>query len=853
MQAASVTAILEGSDKAFQAYTGKDGTYRIDIPAGNVKVRAAYSGSKGKLSKYVNVSVPDDGNATANLQLLDYATVNYKLYTVLNGVKEGPVTFDWRVAYHYHMETSLPILAYGPPFQVAGVAGDKFRVCVDGREGALPTACDEVTIPDSNQAELEMTLQGIGAQVTASYINEETSSENNVNLQVFRIEGGKIAYKNVSYRRIGDKYLIDIPEPGDYRLVAYGQGGKTAVTEFKAAASENKELSPQVLSAKGKFAGQEGNGISVSRDMTTPGGTIVARVLYTSRDASQVVSAEDAEVMVELPDALEYIPTSLVVNGQPAEGTLSDGKLTVHVGTIKGGVSGAVQFSLKVKDQSLDDVTFLASMRYKGAPEERLGSAAIRLSYATIQAPEVVAKQEFTVSGTSFPGSKVDVYDGDVLLGEAQVSLQGGWVLGIRLPGSELSNHELRTIVQTGGPGVAGQTALVHFDPNDPGLEQISMRQGDGRVQNFLTDSGVAVFPFVYVPGQPFQYKLKFRDPSRISNVKVWMGLESADATLVGNEFVTSMILKGDPGPITVTYDKKEVASETPANPPTEGELRSTLPQSLRNYQVSSVTPPGGTTPDGTTLPSNTVSGLIHMNENIDAKVTISRTTTSGSPTDLEKQKMEKTGIQVFGTSTSQTGGSKSRTFTVKMKVPGEVAAALTGDTNKASSLSSLAVDPQEIALIIEMLNRGTQAYDLSSGIMSLVSPGAIERINADYEAALALCDPQAAEYYSDFAMEIKYDIAWHEFFKNAINILSTKLEGVGSLLFWAESYWAGQELDNIVNNELEELESHLKQYDCKIKPFPSKPPKKPLAKPKYIYDPSGYVYEGMTSNRLEE
>jgi len=857
MQSANVTAVLEGSGKAFQAYTNKDGKYSIDIPAGDVKVRASHNGSKGKLSKFVNVTVPDGGNTAADLQLLDFATVNYKLYTALNGVKEGPVDFDWRVSTHYHMETSLPILSYGPPFQVNGVAGDKFRVCVDGREAGMPAACDEVTIPDSNQAELEMTLQGIGAQVTASYINEEKPNENNVNLQVFRYEeGGKLAYKYVNTRRVGGKYLIDIPEPGHYRLVAYGEGGKSAVTEFEVVASDNKELPPQKLSAKGKFAGQEGSGIYLSRDLTTPGNLIVARVIYANRDPLFSVTAEQAVVTVDLPEGLEYVPSSIVVRGESVEGTLSGGKLTVPVGTIFGGIAGAVQFSLKAKEQSLNDATFMASISYKGAPqEERLGSATIRLAYATIQAPEVIAKKEFTVSGISFPGAKVDVYDGDQLLGEAQVSEQGRWMLDIQLPNSETSNHELRTFVQMDGHSIAGQTALVRVDPDDPGMEQVSMRQGGGRVQTFRTDSGIAVFPFVYVPGEPFQYKLTFRTPDRISNVHVWMGSESAPAVRVGDDFVTSMILKGDPGPISVTYDKK--MKGIPENPPTEQELRNTLPHPLRNYEVDWLTLPGETTPEGQTLPPGTISSLINLTEDIKAKVTITQATAADStPTAQESQKMEQTGIPAFGISITQATGNKSGTFTMKMKVPESIAAALAGETNFASdhatSLRNLNLkNVKDVTFIIDVMNHATTTVDMYNLLMSSVSPSVLDRINADIEAARTLCDPKAAEFYGILAKLLKYDVIWTELFKSILGIASSKVPGAGGLILWFDNYIASKIIDDRIESQFNELEYYLKKNECKLEPFDPKK-KRPLADPKYIYDPSGYVYEGMTGNRLE-
>ncbi|NBD28352.1 S-layer homology domain-containing protein [Paenibacillus glycinis] len=853
----NVTATVKGSSRTFAASTKPDGSYSLRLPAGQAQLRATSNGKSGKMSKLTDVVIPERGEAEKDLVLLDYAGVNFKLYTKQFGSDwQGPVTFDWRVAYHYNLQASHAILSYGPPMQVAAVAGDRFRICLDGKEAQLPSACEETVIGDDNTSTVEMRLEGSGSQAVVSFVKPDGGNAGNVFLQFFKLDGSEADYQNLVYRRQGDQYVIELPTIGHYRLVAKGEDGLTAQAEFEVVSAVTKDLGEIVLHPAGRFGGRAGNGIGTSAELTTPGGTLTARILYNNANMTTGAAA-DAAIELELPETVKPLPGTLVVNGQAGTNEVRDGKLHIPLGDVAAGQSGVVQLGLHVVDNgSSNDLALTAGISYTEGTEEReemLGTAIVQLASVTLLAPEMAVKPQFQVSGSAPPGAKVTVYDGTEMIGTADTSPAGIWQLEVKLANTSTMKHAIRTEAGIDGKRLAGEEAVVLYDPNDPGLEEVSMRQSDGRKQTFRTENGVAVFPFVYVPGQPFVYELKFRDPARVSDVQVWMGNTSADARLENGVYVAAMMLKSDPGPVTVTYHKKDDPSQLSfGSPPSESELRNTLPTALRNFQVLSVMKPGEAPPGGEPLPPRTLTGQIQLNEQLGANISLSSSPADGlSPSEKELQRQQLTGLPVFGVSVQRSHLAAKDTITLRAVIPGGEGEN-GGFSGKAASKTSMALGPEEIALVFEVLNRGTQAYDLGSAVTGLMSPGTIERINADYEAALAICDPKASEYYANMAMEIKYDIAIHEFVKNGVNILSTKLGGAEALVFWVESYWAGKILDDLIESELAELESYLKQYDCKLKPYPEKPPGSPAAKPKYIYDPSGYVYEGLPDNRLD-
>ncbi|WP_261304382.1 S-layer homology domain-containing protein [Paenibacillus andongensis] len=845
---ATVTAIMDGKERTFQATTKSNGTYTLMLPAGTAKVRASNYRNQGFQSKLSTVIIPEDGGAAADFRLLDYASVDFKLYTKQLGSDwQGPITFDWRVAVHLGLKTSHGIMQYGPPMKVAAVAGDTFQICLNGYEADLPSACKEVTIGDDNQAAVEMRLESTGAQATASFAKPDGSNLSNVYLQMYQLNGEEAVYQNMKYSRSGNRYVIDLPSKGRYRMIAKGEKGLTSTVEFTVDAAAPLDLGRITLQAAGNFGGLAGNGIGTSSDFITPNGKVTARVTYNNSNFP-AIDAANAVISLELPNALEPMTGTLIVNGQAKEFEKRNGKIEVPLGNVKAYQEGSLTLGLRVGDPGIaGNLPLTARIRYTSGGverEEMLGTVLLQVVNVTLRVPETVVKPQFRVSGTAPAGSEVTVYDGSDMLGTAAVSTGGTWQLDVELKDTETVRHRIRTEALAGGSRVTGEESVIVYDVNDPGLEEVTLRQGDGRVQIFHPDNGVAVFPFVFVPGQPFVYKLKFRDTARISDVQIWNGDTAAEARLVNGEYVAAMTLTKDPGPIAVTYHKKADPQYIPPRP-TEKELRATLPQALRNFAIESVTLPEEGLQEGQLASGKAMSLNIRLNETLSAKVSFtSSPVASYSPTERDLQLESQSGIPLYGSSLQHSVSDSGATASFSAIYPNRAGSGL-----RRTALLS----PENVKIIVDLFSTGTKIYDTSEALNSLVSPSTADRITADIEAAQGLCDPQAAEYYSNMAEEIKMDIYFSELLKNAINwVGSTKFEGPQGLLFWVEGTWAGKQLDAVVDGELNELEYYLKQYDCKLKPYP-KPPKKPAATPKYIYDPSGYVYEGMPANRLKD
>jgi hypothetical protein len=846
----SITAVYEGMSRTFSAYTKSDGSYALQLPSGTAQVRAAGNGRNGYLSRLATVQVDGEGRQTVDLRLHDLAKIHLNLFTKQYGSDwQGPLEPDWRLASVFSFKPSHAVSEYGAPMKVFAAPGDTYRLCVNGGSAGLPAACAEALIGDDNEAVLELRLEGSGAQATAKFVKEDGTDAGNVRLELVRLEDGKTVHEPFTLRQQGRQYIFELSKRGQYRLQVTGGGWLTASLEFAAEAAETIDLGNVVLRKPMKFGGFGGNGFHVSAETLTQGGKLTVRALYRNAGAP-ASGVSDAALLMPLPQGMTLLPGSVVVNGAAAEAEIVDGRLRIDIGDVEAGAQGIVQLELIASGRDLPASLMLTgSMSYRDGEigmEETLGTAYVGVAAVTLRMPDILSKPEFRASGTAPAGSTVYVYEGRRLLGTASASSVGTWQLDTAIQGTDARRVHIRTEAIAGGKAYVGQEAVVTYDPNDPGLYEMAVGQTGGRVHTIHPDNGVAVFPFVYVPGQPFVYKLKFRDVTRVSNVRVWTGDTAADAVLQQNgEYWATMKLEGDPGPMHVTYDTKADTAAGAGEPPSEEEARATLPGPVRNYVVEHAAGPGELGQDGRPVPADTVTATVRMTEELGARITIRSVDGSDyAPTERDAQHLARTGIPVYGSAVSISRGSQSASLTLSGHLVAESGAASRG-------FGSLAFGAKEFKMVVDALNMGTKIVDLDSALQTAASPQQADRLRELHQRAQELCDPRAAEYYTNMAEGIMFDALFVEYVKNALNAVGNiKLSGLEGFLFWVEGYWAGKQLDSIMDGQIAELEKYLKMNECMKKP--EKPKTPPKATPKYIYDPSGYVYEGMESNRLE-
>jgi Tol biopolymer transport system component len=856
----TATVTANGFSKSYSTKTDEKGNYSLKVPKGEVELRATNSSSSVGLSRLHTFMVEDDQQK--DLILGELAKVTLKLYTRLGGVNwEGPLDMDWSSEIHFRISKSFTVMKKeGNTYQAWATIGDTVRICADGVEAGLPAQCKEAVIGENNEALIELRLENIGGEAYFRAFRPDGTLLNTVYATLQQSTDHLQSEKLLFVDKEKKLFIAPLQGSGNQRLLlkdAYSSA--SASIDFTANPEGVINLGDIQLKSPGSFSGQ-GNGIETASEWTTPNGRITLRAVYSNNLGSELNKARDAVMIIELPQAVELISGTVVLNGKAVQPTKVGRSVEIPIGEIPRRAKGSMQLQLQVQGQpAASQLVVVGKMRYTDSSqhEEVFGTGVMGVVPATLRAPKLVAEPQLSVSGYAPAGSEVTVYDNGVSLGRATATATGTWALSIMLVDLDVRKHRLTTEVNVNGVRSPGEKAVLEYDPNDAGLKSVKMRQQDGRVIEFDTAKGVSVFPYVVVPGYPFVFELKFRDVSRIYDVYVQLGDRTVQAQLVNGQYQAIVPFTYSLGPLGVEYRTKRNTSESPGTAPTEEDYRNDLPLPLTDYEVEWAAGPEERRPDGTVMPAGAASLQVKVNDNLSSQISVFREPVKEySPSEHDLKLAEKSGVPVYGFSISKKQTESKIQIRISGYVPSGSKESVTG-SGERRGIAALAAKEELVKKTIEFtINKSGQALgfrDVIAGTMDAADPdNFMRRINRAIEMAEQICDPQAKEYYLNFAEGVKLDIFVHEQVKLNLGVLGTIFgSGLWGIVFWAEGYYIGQKLDEVANNELTELENHLRAYNnelgCK-----KKPPREPIADPKFIWDPSGYVYEGIPSNRVQ-
>nr|WP_305147608.1 S-layer homology domain-containing protein [Anoxybacillus gonensis] len=284
-------------------------------------------------------------------------------------------------------------------------------------------------------------------------------------------------------------------QPGMYKLEA-SYKGKTLEQEVNIQ-SESQTVTLTFTKGTGSFVG-EGNRFVASVDTVVPGKTIDYKLTYRNNGTAD---EENVPVTFTLPNHVELVSNSLVVNGQQA--TLTDGKVTIP--KVKAGESGSITFQVKVKDSADDIVRVVAKV---GNGDEL--SATTNVLFVTMQAPAQTSEKQIKVYGKAKPNAVVEVYaDGKKLTG---TKVEGRWWFAtVTLPVTkEKESFQLYAVVKENGQQHMSDVSTVEYDASVPKVEKAEVFAGWNGTVSLNPYTGVA--SFAVVEKTPLDTKIVFSD-----------------------------------------------------------------------------------------------------------------------------------------------------------------------------------------------------------------------------------------------------------------------------------------------------------------------------------------------------
>ena len=576
-----VQTINERYTKTFSVLTGKDGRYALDVNAhmptvvtlstndfisqtvefteGDV-ITPKVSLEDVALKPIVGVtidtrftytpSVLEGQQAEVQDWYEDYANVAYSIYdkTAGKAITQFNVQFPKIVLLEAVPEGSeLEITATSKLNAFNAVTGG----CrVDGNLNA------SVTLPIVQQGGILMSFTSTENKgVSAMLYN----SQNNL-VQKYRYKSAELTISNLPD---GDYTVVSMGESSlfnsMYNLNGFQESGLVEGTDYiknrvkvesgKITSAKNV-LIPYFDESKLYYTGRN-TAFTVNKTSIIAGNylTLQARADFKEAFRNDV---SDLELVFELPEGNNFVENSMMIGSKLAIYEKENNTVSVKVG---GNQVDRVRFCVvptgKGKYAPNAYVRFIIGGKKITQP---IGNVNYEVKNHTINLPSVVCKQELKISGNATGQSKVEVYDGQQIIGTAESLPNGVWRADCKLYNPyNMSKHEIYAkIITKEGLEMQTETKECIYDINAVEVSKVTMYNTSHRVGGAYEEKTVFDFlnpatsipAYWYWPDYPdFTFTIDFtnNDTTLISNVKLWV-----------------KTCKGNQVPLKASYNKRK-------------------------------------------------------------------------------------------------------------------------------------------------------------------------------------------------------------------------------------------------------------------------------------------------------
>ncbi|WP_281890417.1 S-layer homology domain-containing protein [Paenibacillus sp. YYML68] len=885
---AHVTAVqsFRGKQVVTKAKTSLDGTYRLTLFEGEVTLEAAeYSNHYSSVPVIAHVQQGKTTYLDIPVRQPETGIINLKVYEkALDTEWEGPVNLEQRnYLTTVHTRTGGWMRSYfSNAMAFHGLPGHPVEVCVTGFIYATYTVCQEATLDAQSNATAELRLEEKGARIQGQF---DTSGPTRFAASIYEIKpnGAKTWVTNAwDDSFTGNAFNLNIPRAGTFRMevtktILDSRGNKYeyAAVEFSVADRELKQLGELTFSPSLYFTNRSGNYVTALPNEVVPGATVVFRVGYRN---SHAATAQDTRLQLEVPEGMSLVTGmggEAAVTGGSGPAVIEAGRVLVPLGDLKKDQSGVVTYKLQVSS-TFQSSTLSAAARIQAKLdgvqiEETIGTVNLDVPGVTIQAPERLSAPSTVVSGFAPAGSKVMIHDSKVLVGSATAAANGYWQAVIEL--TELGSpsvHALSASTELGGIQLQSQTAYVEYDADGPQLLRMAMAQApNGRWMTIEAGKTISRQPYTVVPGNPFQFDLEFTKPDDVKSVRVYVdGQLGEPVTAVREGALFRAILPTSHaalGGIYVDYDVKTKPYAYDGTMPSLDEVRQSLPLGMRDFVVEEVEPYA--LKDGV-YTGRTVLAFPQQQARMTFTMTV-KPQSSYVPTTDDVAAVEVSGLPVFGSSYTTEETEQSIASRITGYIPAKL---LFGDNPSLAGLTEKSSSKVRALSWQSSEGWGAMSEFAMDVKVDVMEPhGKIKDIKGQYESymgyskkvnklmynvengldCLAEMPTTAREAGKALAALVLGEVA-----KTAIGAgtAAMSLAGPAGAAVGAAAGVVTGKIDKYVDEQIdkvgsgynecneEELEKKRKLRDKGRK----------VADPRWIYDPSGYVYEGVRSNRVE-
>ncbi|WP_162848572.1 carboxypeptidase regulatory-like domain-containing protein [Paenibacillus nanensis] len=872
------------------AVTDSLGTYKMIAPRGTSTIEAYQTETPFLRSRgYEQISVSERVTKDMTLFSNSNGHVDIKLYSKLIDTDWEQIELNRSALQSYRLqvtgEKNRPVSYKVTTNRILFVAdpGETLNLCISKLAGNEQQGdCESVRLDDQRKGAVELRLMESSAITGKVVFDPKRFYSVSVLVQPIDDSGKRIGG---SAYQVTEDFKLSVPKAGRYAVEFTGRPRSSDIKsvkvykEVEVGEEQFIELGEVEIKEGGLFVGRA-NFLTSSLAEVLAGGTFTLRGSYKNETGRGLA---DSEIILVIPSGTSLIDDSVIHNGiAVTPEKRSDAEYAIHVGNMANGQIGAFSYKLRVDSDAAEHVRAEARIAFTfgedGARmEETIGTTLLRVTKVTISAPDRISRLTFEVSGRAPAGSKVLIYDQGHLLGEAEASTGGYYARNVTIEDIPLNPyHALKAIAVHNGAEMHSEELIVQHDPAHPQPVELTVFQGETKRTVDIT-KGKLRLSMQLDDRDPLMFALKFNEPDKVENVVIYSGKHGFPATYDAKK---KLFYAAQPPPIqviaepiSVTYDLKPdpFRPSDMTNDEIAEALYEALPRPMQEWKTE-VVPPDGS---AASITSSRISGptvLIGSSSNSAAKGKVS--VGAEDVPNFVPDPLKPGQPPVYNLSYSiKNRGDGGMTVHLEFIVPNDQAAAMgyASLINKSGKFTkidmSLEANLEGVSDLYDVIESALEYQDTYDEISDLL-----------HKVETADCMPMdRIKYHAREAEELIDHLSTDLVLVYTLQIvgIATAASGVGVLAGlgiaalsmvleealeqqWEEVY------DKFKNNLEADIKAALESPECKTDDDPTDPPTKPepptnapvpgdlIGLPTWIFDPSGYVFEAVPSNRLE-
>ena len=259
-----------------------------------------------------------------------------------------------------------------------------------------------------------------------------------------------------------------------------------------------------------------------SFDSAIANGYVAMTVRYSIKEAWKS-SVDKMNVKLVLPSSGDLDESTLKVDGELCKNYKYDNGRNLNVPVNK--PSGIIRFSIKVKNQS--DAQSYAVLNFNKNGEtsrEVIGIINEGVNLFTIDAPDIISKAAVSVSGMAAPGEAVTLLINEIEQKTVNASKAGLWSADLTIDNPvNYGKYVIKALCKKSDGTEDARMATVTYREGEPTIDSFKMYYNEhNTIKSYDLTKTDGTPPMVYyMPGTKFDYELTFENADQIKELYI--------------------------------------------------------------------------------------------------------------------------------------------------------------------------------------------------------------------------------------------------------------------------------------------------------------------------------------------